>query len=91
MTIIERTAGETGTSPIQVAAVEKLLADGCTIPCIARYRKEAHGNLDEVQIGKIRDRLAYYGELEERTKTILKSIDAQGKQHPAAATIPEVH
>ena len=79
MTIIERTAGETGVNPLQVAAVEKLLADGCTIPFIARYRKEAHGNLDEVQIGKIRDRLAYYAELDDRKKTILKSIDEQGK------------
>jgi len=79
MTTIERTAADVGVAPLQAAAVEKLLADGCTIPFIARYRKEAHGNLDEVQIGNIRDRLAYYGELEERKKTILKSIEEQGK------------
>ena len=79
MTIVERTAEETGVNPLQVTAVQKLLADGCTVPFIARYRKEAHGNLDEVQIGKIQDRLNYYTELTERKKTILKSIDEQGK------------
>jgi len=79
MTINERIAGEVGVGQAQVAAVGKLLADGCTVPFMARYRKEMHGNLDEVQIGKIRDRLGYYGELEERKKAILKSIDEQGK------------
>ena len=79
MTIQERTATEVGVNPLQVAAVQKLLADGCTVPFIARYRKEAHGNLDEVQIGKIQDRLGYYTELEERKQSILKSIDEQGK------------
>jgi len=79
MTIIERTAGEIGVNPLQVTAVDKLLTDGCTVPFIARYRKEAHGNLDEVQIGKIQERLGYYRELEERKETILKSIDEQGK------------
>lgn len=70
---------EVGANPNQIAAVEKLLADGNTIPFIARYRKEAHGNLDEVAIGKIKDRLEYYNELEARKETILKSIDEQGK------------
>ena len=79
MTIIERTAGEIGVNPLQVSAVDKLLNDGCTVPFIARYRKEAHGNLDEVQIGKIQDRVKYYTELEERKDAILKSIDEQGK------------
>ena len=79
MKMVERVAGEIGINPLQVTAVQKLLTDGCTIPFIARYRKEAHGNLDEVQIGKIQDRLTYYGELEERKATILKSIDEQGK------------
>ena len=55
---------EVGAAPNQIAAVEKLLADGNTIPFIARYRKEAHGNLDEVAIGKIKDRLEYYSELD---------------------------
>ena len=75
----ERIAAETGVGARQVAAVAKLLSEGNTIPFIARYRKEAHGNLDEVQISKIQERLQYYSELEERRSTILKSIDSQGK------------
>ena len=66
-------------SPRQIMAVARLLAEGNTIPFIARYRKEAHGNLDEVQIGKIQERLNYHWELDERRQTILKSIDGQGK------------
>ena len=77
--ILRRMVTEVGAAPNQIAAVEKLLADGNTIPFIARYRKEAHGNLDEVAIGKIKDRLEYYSELEARKETILKSIDEQGK------------
>ena len=76
---LSRIVTEVGATSRQVAAVEKLLADGSTVPFIARYRKEAHGNLDEVAIGKIKDRLEYYGELEARKETILKSIDEQGK------------
>ena len=63
----------------QVETTIGLLDDGATVPFIARYRKEVHGNLDEVQISKIQERLAYYRELEERRSTILKSIDEQGK------------
>jgi uncharacterized protein len=66
-------------TPRQIVAVAKLLAEGNTIPFIARYRKEVHGNLDEVQISKIQERLSYYKELEDRRATILKSIDDQGK------------
>ena len=77
--VIARIAGEVGVGPNQVGAVSRLLAEGSTVPFIARYRKEAHGNLDEVQIGKIQDRLGYYTELEERKAAILKSIDEQGK------------
>ena len=77
--VLARIAAEVGVGVHQVAAVDKLLAEGSTVPFIARYRKEAHGNLDEVQIGKIQDRVKYYTELEERKETILKSIDEQGK------------
>ena len=77
--ILARIAAEVGVGAHQVSAVEKLLSEGSTVPFIARYRKEAHGNLDEVQIGKIQDRVKYYTELEERKETILKSIDEQGK------------
>ena len=80
--ILSRMCTEIGVGAKQIAAVEKLLADGCTVPFIARYRKEAHGNLDEVQIGKVKERLEYYNELEDRKKTILKSIAEQDKLTP---------
>jgi protein Tex len=70
---------ELSITPRQITAVAKLLAEGNTIPFIARYRKEVHGNLDEVQISRIQERLGYYRELEERRSTILNSIDEQGK------------
>ena len=62
-----------------LTAVIELLDDGGTVPFIARYRKEATGNLDEVQIRAIEEKLAYFRELEERRKTILGSIAEQGK------------
>ena len=77
--IFGRIVSEVGVGERQVLAVEKLLSEGNTVPFIARYRKEMHGNLDEVQIGKIQDRLGYYTELDERKSTILKSIEEQGK------------
>ena len=66
-------------APRQVSAVALLFAEGNTIPFIARYRKEAHGNLDEVQIQDIQEKLSYYTTLEDRRQTVLKSIDEQGK------------
>ena len=80
--ILERMQSEVGATARQISAVEKLLADGATVPFIARYRKEAHGNLDEVAIGKIQERLGYYAELESRKETILKSIAEQEKLTP---------
>lgn len=62
-----------------VAAVIEMLASGNTIPFIARYRKEATGNLDEVQIRQIQERYLYLKEIEERRQTILTSIESQGK------------
>jgi uncharacterized protein len=60
-------------------AVIELLDDGGTVPFIARYRKEATGNLDEVQIRNIEEKLVYFRELVERRATILSSIAEQGK------------
>ena len=77
--VLPRLSAELNIPAGQVAAVAKLLKEGNTIPFIARYRKEVHGNLDEVQISKIQERLTYYAELEDRRATILKSIDEQGK------------
>jgi len=62
-----------------LVAVIGLLDEGGTVPFIARYRKEATGNLDEVQIRDIEEKLAYFRELEERRATILASIAEQGK------------
>ena len=63
----------------QVDATLDLLAAGCTIPFISRYRKEATGNFDEVQIAAISDLNERLNELQKRKETILKTIDAQGK------------
>jgi uncharacterized protein len=62
-----------------VTAVVKLLADGSTVPFIARYRKEVTGGLDEVQIRAIEERRAYLLEFDERRRTVLASIAEQGK------------
>jgi uncharacterized protein len=63
----------------QVAQTVQLLDDGATVPFIARYRKEATGQLDEVQIGAIKDTYQKLAELDKRRETILKSIADQGK------------
>jgi len=62
-----------------IVAVIELLDDGGTVPFIARYRKEQTGNLDEVQILDISEKLAYFRDLAERRETILASIAEQGK------------
>ena len=60
-----------------VATVE-LLDEGSTVPFIARYRKEATGNLDEIQIRAIEERLQYFRELVSRKGTILASSNRHG-------------
>lgn len=70
---------ELSLSITSIQAVIQLLDAGNTIPFIARYRKEATGNLDEVQIKAIQERYNYLIELEDRKKTILSSIESQGK------------
>jgi uncharacterized protein len=62
-----------------LVAVIELLDEGGTVPFIARYRKEATGALDEVQIRSIEEQLAYFRELSDRKKTVLETIAAQGK------------
>lgn len=64
-----------------VATIE-LIDEGGTVPFIARYRKEATGNLDEVQIRDVQDKVAYFRELEDRRESILQSIQDQGKLTP---------
>jgi uncharacterized protein len=72
-------AQELSLTPQQVAGALALFEEGNTLPFIARYRKEATGGLDEVQLRDIRDRAEYLKELEDRRATILKSIEDQGK------------
>jgi uncharacterized protein len=62
-----------------LTAVIELLDGGGTVPFIARYRKEATGNLDEVKVREIEEQLGYFRELESRRETILHSIEEQGK------------
>lgn len=62
-----------------ITSVIELLDDGGTVPFIARYRKEATGNLDEVQIRAIEEKLVYFRDLLDRRQTILASIAEQGK------------
>ena len=62
----------------QVEATARLLADGGTVPFIARYRKEATGSLDEVAITAIRDRLEELAELDRRRESILRSLEERG-------------
>jgi len=75
-------AEELGLPRAGVAAIVKLLAEGATVPFIARYRKEATGGLDEVQIRAVEERRSYLIELEERRGTVLTEIQKQGKLTP---------
>lgn len=66
----------------QVSSIYDLHTEGSTIPFIARYRKEATGNLDEVVIGNVIDQVKYFNELEKRKETVLKTIEEAGKLTP---------
>lgn len=76
----------TGISERQVANTVGLLEEGCTIPFIARYRKEVTGTLDEVQVASINDALDKLKEIDKRKETILKTIEEQGKLTPELKT-----
>jgi uncharacterized protein len=81
-TIEQRIAAEIGVKPSQVIAAVQLLDEGATVPFIARYRKEATGELDDIQLRLLEERLAYLRELEERRTAVLASIEEQGKLTP---------
>ncbi len=78
----DRIARELGLRPAQVERTLELHDEGATVPFLARYRKEATGGLDEVQIQAILDRGGALRELEDRREAILRSIDEQGKLSP---------
>ena len=63
----------------QVTAAIQLLDEGATVPFISRYRKEVTGGLDDTQMRNLEERLNYIRELEDRRKSILASIEEQGK------------
>ncbi|HET9931553.1 MAG TPA: Tex family protein, partial [Polyangiaceae bacterium] len=73
---------ELGLNESSIAAVIRLIAEGATVPFIARYRKEATGGLDEVQIRTIGERFEYLTELDARRTTVLEEIQKQGKLTP---------
>ncbi len=77
--VLDLLVEETGLKRSQVENTVGLLDEGATVPFIARYRKERTGELDEVQIRTLAERLAYFRELEERKATVLQTIDEQGR------------
>ena len=77
-----RIAEELGVQTKQVIAAIGLLDEGATVPFISRYRKEVTGALDDTQMRNLEERLGYLRELEERRKSILATIDEQGKLTP---------
>ncbi|XOJ08930.1 Tex family protein [Corynebacterium striatum] len=79
MKIAATIAAEIGVKKSQVETALTLLAEGNTVPFIARYRKEATGGLDDSQLRTIEERATYLRELEERKEAILAAIDEQGK------------
>lgn len=77
--IIKRIADELGIRMQQVSAVISLVNEGCTIPFISRYRKEAHGSLDEVQVRDADHLFKSYSNLETRRLEIVRGVFAQNK------------
>lgn len=80
--IVSRIASELKVKQQQVSATIALMDDGCTVPFIARYRKEITGGLDDTQLRLLDERLHYLRELEDRRQVILKSISEQNKLSP---------
>ena len=80
--ISSQIANELQVREAQVQAAIDLLDGGATVPFIARYRKEATGGLDDVQMRELEARLSYLRELHERRAAVLKSIESQGKLTP---------
>jgi len=79
MDINTKIAEELGIRKEQASAAVKLIDEGCTIPFIARYRKEATGALSDEILRNLYDRLVYLRNLEDKKQTVLASIEEQGK------------
>jgi uncharacterized protein len=80
--INQRIAAELQVRPAQVESAVALLDDGATVPFVARYRKEATGGLDDVQLRELAQRLEYLRDMEQRRATVIAAIDEQGKLTP---------
>jgi protein Tex len=76
---VQQIAGKLNLAVRQVESIETMQAEGATIPFMARYRKEATGNLDEVVIGNVVEEIAYFKELDKRKETVFKTIEEAGK------------
>lgn len=81
-TYIQKIAEKTNLSLKQINNVHELHSGGATIPFMARYRKEATGNMDEVQINDVVEQIKYFTELDKRKETVLKTIEGLGKLTP---------
>lgn len=79
---IQKIADKLSVNINQINSVYDLDEQGATIPFMARYRKEATGNLDEVAIGNIVKEIKYFAELDKRKETVLKTIESLGKLTP---------
>ena len=80
--IIAQLAQEIRVRSEQIETAVALLDGGATVPFIARYRKEATGGLDDIQLRELEARLSYLREMRDRLQAVLKSIDEQGKLTP---------
>jgi protein Tex len=87
--VTARIAQELGVGVAQVFAAAALLDGGATVPFIARYRKEATGGLDDVQLRKLEERLTYLRDLVDRRRAITASIEAQNRMNPELAAALE--
>src|SRR5258708_37881918 len=79
---IQKIAEKLSFSLKQVNNIFDLQAEGATIPFMARYRKEATGNMDEVQINDVVEQIKYFTELDKRKETVIKTIEGLGKLTP---------
>ena len=82
MDIVQKIAEELKVKTQQVSSAITLLDEGATVPFISRYRKEATGGLDDLQLRDLELRLHYLREMQDRKQTILSSIGEQEKLTP---------
>src|SRR6478672_6703363 len=79
---IQKIAEKLSFSLRQINNIHDLHAEGATIPFMARYRKEATNNMDEVQINDVVEQVKYFTELDKRKETVIKTIEGLGKLTP---------